>query len=292
VKKHDWTEPIAGLVETAGLKRCINSLSNADHRRVAQLRSGWLPINARLSKWMVDRQEECPGPTCNDKETVDHLLRCPTYHHIWQEQWKKLDALVASNHITLSIAQAFRHGISTWRQEQEFDWTPQLGSQQLRELLSQACHEQAQIGWDAFLRGHVTTTWGEVQSLSSRSNGSHKMDSPQWFSKVHKWIFEVFFALWTERNAVLHGRDQFEQEQRKRATLAREVQILYNRRGEICDVDARRLFGRPMQEVLQESIQDLSTWVELTAYNLNAAVTRRSQVDANQTVITSYFNLR
>jgi ribonuclease HI len=74
--KFNWTPATWDSIDHNATAAAIKKLSLADHRRIVQLRSGWLPTNKQVSRFMADRLASCPR--CRHySETVDHLLRCP-----------------------------------------------------------------------------------------------------------------------------------------------------------------------------------------------------------------------
>ena len=68
---------------------------------------------------------------------------------------------------------------------------PQIPDDKVGLQLGSALEEQAGIGWENFMKGRVSTKWGETQVLNSKE--VHRKNNRQ---KYKKWTEELIKRIW------------------------------------------------------------------------------------------------
>jgi hypothetical protein len=76
------------------------------------------------------------------------------------------------------------------------------------------------IGWEPFLRGRVSSSWGQVYSIYYPTAGMHEIET--WLSDVIRTNLDLALSLWHYRNGVIYGIDTKESERTLIATLHRK----------------------------------------------------------------------
>jgi hypothetical protein len=98
---------------------------------------------------------------------------------------------------------------------------------------------QPSIGWNQLLRGRMSVLWAtHIDEFLSSKPTSHPSSSGHlWVKSMILKLWDQFFVLWEERNAVVHGADASEWTKCQKARLLRELHQLHALRSEVLPGD-------------------------------------------------------
>ena len=104
---------------------------------------------------------------------------------------------------------------------------------------------QTAIGWDHLLRGRLSKSWAQAQqshigAFDPRNNGK------TWATKIIGCLLQAWLDIWDQRNGDRHGRDQQTRQQALKAQAIREVELLYELKGQV-KPEHKWLFEVPLQ---------------------------------------------
>jgi hypothetical protein len=142
---------------------------------------------------------------CKDPvEDSEHVLRCPqadastTWEHSLAVLKRHLVLANTDPQITKNILSA----LQAWR----IDSDPP--SSHPNRLIAAALRDQAALGWRSFLEGLPCNAWTDAQTAYELTNRQHSCFSPgAWASQLVRWVWEIPWALWTQRNDWLHCKE-------------------------------------------------------------------------------------
>jgi hypothetical protein len=101
-------------------------------------------------------------------------------------------------------------------------------SQSSSDLLSQAVSDQANIGWEHFLRSRLSQCWRQVFiSYLPQQDKKRETKVDTWLRKVIHALWDYSFSIWEARNLTVHGCTETVKEGKLLKTLKREVKTLY-----------------------------------------------------------------
>jgi len=154
-------------------------------------------------------------------------------------------------------------------------------SQDHPPLVLAAYSHQETLGWEAFLRGRISSKW----QLAYATDQFTPAQSLKWAGKFVGYLLHYSQQLWNFRCGVVHGTTIEESRQKHRASLFSLVQTAYEEfRLDPFHIpcDWKRLFHRPLPDLLLSDSDTLSCWLQsyseaVQQQDLIEASTKRSQ---------------
>ncbi len=132
-------------------------------------------------------------------------------------------------------------------------------------LLTQAFVEQTAQGWDQFLRGRVSSKWGQAFNYLNTDRKQRADDATQWTKNIILKLWEYSISLWKFRNGIVHGTTAKEQAEKRLASLRAQVTEeyqLYEADPFIVSPQYNSLFlKKTLQDRLKMSQDSLSSWL-------------------------------
>jgi len=167
------------------------------------------------------------------------------------------------------MIQAIIRGITTWINDDTHELPTPTPNDRTLHLINAAYKSQTRIGWDHFLRGRVSKQWDEAhhhhwrESGTGRDLGAHLVDM----------IWRFSLTIWHSRNASIHGHDDTENKEKQAKRIDEKITIAYNNKDLITDeADTAVLFGKPLPERLQQTLDSKTSWYLLYDSCLNAPI--------------------
>jgi hypothetical protein len=104
-------------------------------------------------------------------ETQDHIFRCkscPEREKLQKDYKLKLGIILENHHTNPACTLLIKHNVSNYLESKN-----SLGINTLvpdaTTVLKRAENEQKLIGWDQWIKGRITTTWGTLQNHDIRT---------------------------------------------------------------------------------------------------------------------------
>jgi hypothetical protein len=155
-------------------------------------------------------------------------------------------------------------GITAWSDgtELELDDTtdPRIYSEDFLTIIE----EQNSMGWDKFLRGFITKSWGHAQHkyYQSQSLCSRTRTKSRWVTSTLRSLHRYRQRLWNFRNTAIHGGKDSQSHLLQRNGLITEVKRLYTLpRSHLTD-KFPDLFCLSLRQRLCQGNQLLRLWIE------------------------------
>jgi hypothetical protein len=168
-KKFGWTAKTLKSIDWTACRQARRQEADFMLKFATKLEIEWLPANNRLHR-QKQREDDDQCMLCGRAETQAHLSRCPQ-----RSEWRALFLNKLSDHlkwqrtaadIRVRIAQA----VDKW----------------LEGIEPTTDADQDAIGWEAFLRGHVTRSFTQQQEAFHRQQQCRKKEccGTQWARRL------------------------------------------------------------------------------------------------------------
>ena len=155
-------------------------------------------------------------------------------------------------------------GISDYLQDSQLE-CPQQYPDSLQELIE----EQRIIGWDQLMKGRISTLWITIhlQQLKRRKLTITNFNSGiGWSSHLINIIWKNIHSVWITRNLARHGKDQVEQQLKRKQQCIDEISCYYEYKSNnqlLLSPAMHSMFYTSLQHHLQSEseLHQLQTWL-------------------------------
>ena len=133
---------------------------------------------------------------------------------------------------------------------------------------------QSLIGWDQIIKGRLSTEWATIQ----QSHLSSLSEARTWQRKLIRTIYNLWYDLWSKRNASRHGHDQRERNLRTREYHLRQAEILYNV-SELLPDSFNYIFRRPWEDFQTLPTNGIRTWLNLHSDHIRTTLRESTSIN-------------
>lgn len=259
--RNQWTQSQYDSINWTALQYSIKR-NNKKRIHYTKLVHDILPTNTVKFRHNIAAQK-CPACTGCPQEDRDHIIRCSAHSRdCWRaETIMELELRCKQLHTDPGLAYVLVQGISLWMKGQD-TLLPKDYSPKYQRLITQ----QNDIGWRQLFNGRMSTEWARLQddytylkelrrseenrgprTKNTISNASRTRNGTQWTAEIIIVLWEQWYKVWVQRNAVIHGHDQ--------ATRARQQQKLDNQRLESI-YQSKHLMEPSVQDLLFDTIDE------------------------------------
>jgi hypothetical protein len=135
-----------------------------------------MPTNQRAHAYYDDESVKCVYHM-DTVETEDHILKCKSEgrSHLRLQWLNELEQYLSSSHTREDFKHCIIMGMKKW-----------LGMQYknrnhgVSNLTRKAAREQIRLGWDHFIGGRLTITWGETINEHLQGQQIKNFSAKQW----------------------------------------------------------------------------------------------------------------
>eukprot|EP00957_Ditylum_brightwellii_P043577 3303316-Ditylum_brightwellii.AAC.1 len=142
-----------------------------------------------------------------EKETWQHLLCCTHDDSIAIRTLAvtKFKSSLLQCKTALIICSTLIYKLSQWLGLATAP-PPIIPSDRLGMILCTTVEEQAEIGWENFIKGRISICWGDAQQIFYNTvHPTGNYSKSQWNGKIITGVWQIFFDVWKACNAHLHG---------------------------------------------------------------------------------------
>jgi hypothetical protein len=233
-RKNSWSSDILNTIDWDVHAAALRA---RPHRSVqlTKLCHELLPTAARVHLYDERHPPSCPR-CLSHSESTDHLLQCPVPARIeWSVSTLRQLTTVSTSRpdhhdIILDI---FVSGLEQWMSGASL--SPVSYPPEFHDLIQ----SQASIGWSQLFRGRFSILWAiHIDEFLSSGPTSHPSSSGHlWAKSMLLKLWDQFFVLWEERNAVVHGADSSDRTKCRKRRLLRQLHQLHSLRSEVLPGD-------------------------------------------------------
>jgi hypothetical protein len=249
-----WTASQFHSVDWAAHEQAFLNVWSCKRITLTKLAHKLLNTNVQNKK-LYGKSDICP--CCRSSpETLTHVFTCPSetmtaFRMTQQEILRKHLDLINTPQ---NLIQAIQLGIQTLARESPIAPTS--------PTISIAFHAQTELGWGAFLRGRISSSWRNAFSQDvSAANNKKRL---KWAGQLVHHLLHYSQQLWIFRCGVVHGHTKEEHRQCHKEELQHSICTAYEEyeHNPFCvPQDWRRLFSRPVDLLLTSDRDTLMCWL-------------------------------
>jgi hypothetical protein len=253
--KYDWDDITIENIWWNSHAKALRKLQIHDRIRIQKYIHNHCSTNHRDHKHYDHKPEVCN--TCfHSDETEDHILQCKTFtRRKMRKAWIKDIMQLEKKSIPLEIRKAMCLGVKNWleisttNQEEIVD--------KFSNNIQQAFNNQSKIGWDHFVRGRISLTWGAiVNDLSA----NEQFDTEAWGTKLIDINFKHLLLFWEHRCDNEHGTTKEEQESKLKTKLLNEIRYMQQSSYPRNDNDAK-IIHQDFEQLSKLECRQLQDWI-------------------------------
>jgi hypothetical protein len=111
---------------------------------------------------------------------------------------------LSETHTPPAIRYHICNGLFSWIEAGRYH-LPQMPPPTMDKSLETTLRTQNNIGWEHFMRGHMTIKWGHLISQHISTQPQHKIAAKKWGAKPIAINWKYILQLWQQRSEELHG---------------------------------------------------------------------------------------
>jgi hypothetical protein len=267
--RNNWTEPTFRSINWTVPSKALLTLERSTQIFIIKFAHDHLPTRRHMYRIKQAETDKCPA--CHHiVESAWHIFSCPR-RSIWREKFlQTLHDTLSYNHtqpdLTLILLQGIRGALS--------NPTFQMSAANREPQFVSLVNAQNKIGWQHILKGRFSNRWLQIQQLHIRTDPDidpTTQSSERWLKQVLNHIWTSLWDVWIIRNADLHGRDNAEQEQKRKEKLRPHVIALYATVDSLLACD-KPIFDTPIRDRLKAPSREIATWIRLVTPTVKRAL--------------------
>ena len=265
--KQGWRYDLIDRINWEASEKCLGRLPL--EKRTTRLKAihGWLAT----AGWKAKLDESCSG-VCGlcgaATETNEHLWVCvETREQREMALWAYIEKLHQKGTAGI-IVQVWESRIKTLFGMAAESVTGDAADP-VDAITRDATAEQDEIGWHNFLRGRQSLLWKDAQAEFFAQHGAQTADkraqrkkkAGRWSREIMEDTLQLLTSVWIDRNAKIH-RSTAENPAAKVTFIHERVAVMYTKVDSFRHRDRARLFGKPMEDRLQDQPFAIVKWLE------------------------------
>ena len=260
--KYKWDPAVLDSIAWDSIEYCASRPNLSTPVTRSKLVHNWLNLGSQRSKIgrCPDATTESRCPFCDDEETFEHLLTCPT------PRAKKIryDAMSVLRK-ALSNTQggsALVRAVKVWTDAPSEPVVITPPTLAYEPAILHAISSQLAIGWVHLFRGFVSQAWGHIYaagdttSVSERHTRATSHTTPAVMA-----IQDYAIAIWQHRNSVLHEVGSHGMAS-IHATLNHSIVQIYGLKETFAPI-IQSYFVLPLEDRLRTSPRQRARWLTL-----------------------------
>jgi hypothetical protein len=215
--KYEWDDETTDNIWWNVHAKSLQKLELHNRIRINKFIHNHCSTNSRDHLHYKHKPEVCN--TCShSEETEDHILQCQTFpRRKLRKLWIKDILDVDKKIIPLNIRKAISLGIKGWLEKSPIN---EETLDTFSNKIQLAFRHQSMIGWDHFVRGRISITWG---NLINDTITKQEFDAEKWGTKIIDINFKYLLLFWEHRCLNEHGTTGDEQESKLKTKLLNEI---------------------------------------------------------------------
>ena len=217
----------------------------------------------RCKLWKTSDTSKCP--LCHKKkETWQHVLQCKNEHakRARNEARLKVSEELTKLQTHISIKKLFLHILDRWTEKKKPKRPTFADPDPIEEKIITIFDAQKAIGWDAFIKGILSSEWKTLQQADYDGQHAERMSGDRWSKKMVSSLFDYNHTVWKNRCEIVHLENKETLEQRKRKQLKNLRDRLVKKPWKIRQSD-RHLLHRTDDFFKTGNIQAIDLWEQL-----------------------------
>jgi hypothetical protein len=208
--KHRWKDSTIDKIWWLVNGNAMKKYSEGRRTQLQKYIHQKLPTNYRNNKYYPFKPDQCSA--CNNcKETQEHMFqcnKCDTRNDIKTKYLKELKSLLDNLRTNETTTRVILSYLGAWLDNKQPPEIEQIAPE-ASVYLTQAISEQTEIGWNHFLYGRRTETWGTLYNhdIASKEHGLYHPTAEKWGTAIIEKTWNFVLEVWDCRNKKEHGEN-------------------------------------------------------------------------------------
>lgn len=285
-EKYQWKTATFQMINWQIQRKVLMTYSSNDQRRILKMVHGWLPTYERLHRENQTTNPRCP--LCHYRsETSFHIFCCK--HPRQREIYKRI-----INYLEENVGQSGNKRINQILiavMENANDTMPphieNTGDNQIDKWIQ----DQNKIGWNHMFYGRTAKSLEIVMEkfFRNRENDTGQETGSKWVKRLIQKIWDIFLQLWSQRNEIIHGKQEGQRSLREQQFLETRVSRCYEYQYKLRVVDREKIFHKPQEELLREDARYIKAWIKLCERIIRAYKKETEETTSKGRFMENYF---
>jgi hypothetical protein len=287
-RKYGWSKTTFNSIHWETQLKALRFFKSGDQRRILKFAHDWLPTNARLFR---ESQESTPAcRLCGYlEERSDHMLICNHSEQVktrkkWEDYLNRDSKNHGNTHINAIIKLALKHCASNKH------WQPDIRN--LPNEIQSCIKQQNKIGWYHLFKGRIAKDMICFMETHYRNANldSKRYTGERWGKMLLINIWSTMLELWSNRNKVIHGIKQRQEQTTEKQRLESRVRNLYEKAHLLKSQDRNKIFYKNVDEMVLEDARFLKAWINMAQRLVVTAKKEAKQPRNAQRMMENYFS--
>jgi hypothetical protein len=274
-KDTGWSDTQFHQVAWSSFYAAIRRIPWAHRISITKLAHSLWNMNVQNKKYYSQTD---PCPICKKTaETTSHIYQCshPSAIAIFQDILSAFQSTMSQS-TPPELLTMITSGLRQWMSG-HIPNSPTLGSKlHTLQQLNQAFDDHTDLGWDACVRGQISSEWAKAFQATFRpkkplaSNQLHKATNA-WMKLFITKVWALSDKVWRYRNSVVHGQVEEFRISKTIQLLHQKVHDLYTQFSQdpfMLPASRTYLFDKPVDSVLLMDREAVSGWIRLVEEGL------------------------
>ena len=273
-------------IDWLAVEKAANTLTNSRQIWLTKHISGFCATASKMKKRKLWDTELCP--LCGlAKETSSHIIMCPDHRARaqYEKHLKKLDQYLESSHTHPSIRCTI---ISTLEENGSKNFLSNIPPHEYNNEFSIAAQQQNKIGWLGMLNGHISTKWAEIQSRHFIDMFQNPPSVQNWAKNVVLKMYDISYAMWTNRNDIVHENVEEQLNQRESKKLQKKIINIYNEgSAQVLDMH-RYMLEDELENILNRTVVEKKYWLDTIIASKACRDNRQNELQNMRDILKMY----
>ena len=226
-EKNKWSRETFDSIDWEDHRRALNRLNK--HRTILiKYLNGIAPVGKLVHEYDPKYPANCPS--CQEPiETQDHLFVCMNSK---RREWRSnmLSAIrkeMEDSDTPVDVMQLMLEGLKCVVEGRD------KSTIAIPDSVVHIAEAQSAVGWDQLLKGRLASEWMKHQKEYLGERSTDRKNANTWATGIITTIFQQWLDLWKLRNGDRHGRDYKTQAEAAKQQAVREIEQLYEYKGQL-----------------------------------------------------------
>ena len=199
-------------------------------------------------------------PCCKaEEETTLHLFHCrhPAIRDELKRSFNILHDTLEKDEVPADVWLTIKMGIASYLNVP----SPAPHPTQRASNLERAYHRQTKIGWNNFMKGRISSAWGDImrEHYKEYPSKNPSINHRQFRETLITSLWTIYDKIWKVRNAMLHDPNDIEA--LGNVDLNDRIRHYYDNSHDLLGPGDQHLFSENIQDQLSKSITIKRTWL-------------------------------
>ena len=265
IGKYNWAKETFANIDWKSMESSLNGTQGLAKTTIIKMMHRWQPTNSYVQRNDRRPVSDAKCHVCDQTDDQWHYLSCKSTHftEARAHAWCKFCSQMKKYRHLESFLRIIWIGIQNWIYRDFTEALPQSDevSDQQYQILVQAYHHQADIGWNHFFVGRISKTWTEYYATTIPEDKMKQGKLLAFGKKMVEAAWHMSLDIWKSHNGLVHGDGSGLSTQDIKA-IHNCVTELYTEKQKFLNAEDEWLFDESERIKHTRPIPQLMGWIE------------------------------